>query len=194
MREIDAASLKAWQDALHWFLQCMTFATDRQLVLKSPTHTARIALLAEMFPRAKFLHIVRDPQTLFASTIRLWRVLDHAQGLQLPHFRDLEAYVIDAFCRMYTAFERDRRDLSADRIHDVRYEDLVRDPLGELERAYARLALGDFAEVRSSLQAFTSSKREYQTNRYQLNEETRQKIEQAWGFYAERYGYQLEQP
>lgn len=193
LHDLDAASLQAWQDALRWFLQSMTLATGRQLVLKSPTHTARVGLLAEMFPRAKFLHIVRDPPTLYASTLKLWRVLDRAQGLQLPHFRQLESYVIEAFCQMYAAFERDRQTLSADRVHDLRYEDLVRDPLGELERAYARLQLGDFAQVRSSLEAFTSSKREYQTNRYELDAETRARIERAWGFYAERYGYPREQ-
>ena len=94
---------------------------------------------------------------------------------------------------MYEAFERDRQQLPPERIHDLHYEDLVRDPLGELERAYDRLQLGDFAQVRSSLEAFTSSKREYQTNRYALDAETRARIERAWGFYAERYGYPLEQ-
>ena len=59
MQGVDDPTLQAWQAALRWFLQSMTYATGRQLVLKSPTHTARLGILAQMFPRAKFLHIVR---------------------------------------------------------------------------------------------------------------------------------------
>ena len=147
LQDVDAATLAAWQAALRWFLQSMTYATGRQLVLKSPTHTGRVGLLAQMFPRAKFLHIVRNPLTLYASTMKLWHVLDYAQALQRPHFRDLETYVLEAFCHMYRAFEHDRQQLDPSRIHDLRYEDLVGDPVVELEQAYARLQLGDFTPI-----------------------------------------------
>ena len=189
MQGVDDQTLQAWQAALRWFLQSMTYATGRQLVLKSPTHTGRLGMLAQMFPRAKFLHIVRHPLTIFASTMNLWRVLDHAQGLQRPHFRQLQAYVLEAFCRMYEAFERDRQQLPAERIHDLHYEDLVRDPLTELQRAYQQLQLGDFAQVRDRVAEFTSSKQAYQTNRYELDADRRQQVLREWGFYADRYGY-----
>jgi hypothetical protein len=142
-----------------------------------------------MFPRAKFLHIVRDPLTLFPSTMKLWRVLDDVQGLQRPHFRELQDYVLEAFRRMYAAFERDRQQLPPEQIHDLRYEDLVRDPLTELQRAYQQLQLGDFAPVRDRVAEFTSSKDEYQTNRYELDADGRREILREWGFYAKRYGY-----
>ena len=34
---------------------------------------ARIGVLAEMFPDAKFVHIARDPNEVYSSTERLWR-------------------------------------------------------------------------------------------------------------------------
>lgn len=189
LQDVDAATLAAWQAALRWFLQSMTYATGRQLVLKSPTHTGRIGLLAQMFPRAKFLHIVRNPLTLYASTMKLWHVLDYAQALQRPHNRKLETYVLEAFCRMYRAFEHDRQQLDPSRIYDLRYEDLVGNPVVELEQAYARLQLGDFAPIRERVATYTSSKHAYQTNRYELDESLRRRVLQVWGFYADRYGY-----
>jgi omega-hydroxy-beta-dihydromenaquinone-9 sulfotransferase len=33
----------------------------RRIVLKPPYHTARLHILREMFPEAKFIHIVQDP-------------------------------------------------------------------------------------------------------------------------------------
>ena len=38
-----------------------TLKYNRSLLLKSPPHTARIRLLLEMFPNARFVHILRDP-------------------------------------------------------------------------------------------------------------------------------------
>jgi hypothetical protein len=53
-------------------------------MLKSPTHTARLHILREMFPQAKFIHIVRDPCEVFSSTVRLWRALFETQACQKP--------------------------------------------------------------------------------------------------------------
>ncbi len=56
-----------WQQSFLWFLRKVTYAqlpADRQpkqLLVKSPVHTARIPLLLQLFPAAKFIFIHRDP-------------------------------------------------------------------------------------------------------------------------------------
>ena len=118
-------------------------------MLKSPTHTARVRTILEVFPDAKFVHIVRDPLVLFPSTVRLWKSLSEVQGFQIP--RDdagwIEGHVLDTFVRMYECFEQDRELVPPGRLIDVRYEDLVADPVGKMRDIYRRLDLGDFAEV-----------------------------------------------
>ncbi len=112
-----------------------------------------------MYPHARFIHIVRNPLSIYPSTIKLWEVLDEAQGLQCPHNRQLKAYVLAAFERMYKAFEEQRAELRSDQIFDLRYEDLVQDPVAVLEQAYKHLQLGDFEVVRPQLQEMTRAKR-----------------------------------
>src|SRR5262245_34196813 len=53
------AALASWQRAFRRLLQALTFKTPRRLVLKSPTHSCRIKTLLELFPDARFAHIVR---------------------------------------------------------------------------------------------------------------------------------------
>ena len=78
----------SWQQQEHWirnlrgFLKAVTFASPKPLVLKSPTHTGRISLLASAFRGAKFVHITRDPRLLLSSTMRLWRLLEENQSLR----------------------------------------------------------------------------------------------------------------
>lgn len=187
--EVSPKDLEQWKRCLTRFLMGLTYDSGKRLILKSPTHTARIGLLAEMFPKAKFIHIVRHPLSLYPSTIKLWRVLDEAQSLQRPHFRDLKPYVFRAFRRMYDAFEQQRQQLADNQITDIRYEDLVQDPVSVMERTYAHLELGEFDTVREKLETYARGQRSYQTNKYDLTNEYRDEILEHWGHYAHRYGY-----
>lgn len=186
---VSNTELDRWKKAFLTFLKGLTLDMDKRLILKSPTHTARIGLLAQMFPRAKFLHIVRDPLAVYPSTLRLWRVLDEAQSLQIPHHRNLDAYVLEAFQKMYRAFEQGRDQLSPNQIYDIRYEELVADPARELRQAYEALDLGDFDAVAPRLTEFVGAKREYRTNRYELSPEVQNEVLSHWGDYASKYGY-----
>ena len=187
--QLDDGELERWKRALMRFMRLVTFRTPRRLIMKSPTHTGRIKPLSEMFPEARFVHIVRDPYVLFPSTIRLWKALYSVQGLQLHDGEGLEQYVFDSLDRMYRGFQRQREQIDPARICDVRYEDLVRDPVGQVGRVYERLDLGDFSTVRSKLQAYVQDAKEYQPNRYELPPELRAQITQRWGDYIDRYGY-----
>ena len=72
-RDCAPAEIARWQTALHWFVQKLTYKHGRPLVLKSPCHTARIRLLLEVFPDAKFVHIHRNPYDVFHSSLHLLR-------------------------------------------------------------------------------------------------------------------------
>ena len=53
-----------------------------RVVLKSPPHTARLALLMKEFPEASFVCLHRDPNNVLPSTAHLWRETGRSQGLQ----------------------------------------------------------------------------------------------------------------
>jgi hypothetical protein len=123
------AELDRWKQTLRRFLAMLAVRDPRRPVLKSPPHTARVGVLADMFPESRFLHVVRDPFVVIPSTLRLWKSLHDVQSLQVERGATLEEYVFAAFAEMHDAFERDRATLPADRLHEVRYEELVADPV-----------------------------------------------------------------
>ena len=107
-RGVSEPAVNRWKRALLWFLKCITLQNPKRIVLKSPPHTCRIRALLEMFPKAKFVHIVRDPYVLFPSTVNLWKRLYRDEGLQMPTCEGLEEHVFTTLTRMYDAFDRDR--------------------------------------------------------------------------------------
>jgi hypothetical protein len=180
-----------WKRALFGFVQNVATVRNRRIVLKSPPHTARIRTLLEIFPDARFVHLVRDPLSLFPSTVRLWRSLSEVQGLQAPTKLDewLEESVFTTLQRMYAAFERDRQLVPPGHLVDVRYEDLIADPKREMRRVYEELGLGDFRRVEPGIDRYLAEQKDYRTNRYQLPPEIESQIRDRWRGYFERYGY-----
>ena len=173
------------------FLALLAVRDPRRPVLKSPPHTARMAVLLEMFPEARFLHVVRDPFVVFPSTMRLWRSLHHSQALQVDPGDSLERYVFAAFDEMYAAFERDRAVLPPGRLHEVRYEDLCADPVGRMREAYDSLELGGFDRVLPDFEAKARSMKQYRTNTYNHDPRIVAAIADRWRPFIDRYGYQV---
>jgi hypothetical protein len=179
----------AWKRAFLLLLRRITFRNPKRLVLKSPTHTCRIRTLLELFPDARFVHIVRDPYVVFPSTVNLWKSLYRTHGLQKPTFAGLEEHVFATFTHMYEKLEEGRKLVEPSRFYELRYEELVRDPLGEMRNLYDHLGLGEFEAVRPRLEDYLVKNREYRTNKYDLPPNLRAEIARRWGDVIRRYGY-----
>jgi hypothetical protein len=164
----------------------------RRLILKSPPHTCRIPTMLELFPNARFIHIIRDPYILYASTLKLWRTMYTTQGLQRPTFAGLEEYVLQNFEKMYRCVERDRPLVRDDRWFEIRYEDLVRDPGPILESLYSALNLGDYAIARPEIEQYLAAVRDYAPNKHHLSDSDRLLVTERWGNVIQRYGYELQ--
>jgi hypothetical protein len=191
LRTLPNAERETWKRTWREFVQRIALRNNRRIVLKSPTHTARVRTILEVFPDAKFIHIVRDPLVLFPSTVRLWKSLGLVQGFQIP--RDdaewVEDHVLSQFVRMYECFEQDRELVPPGNLIDVRYEDLAADNVGQMRAIYERLGLGNFAEVEPALLRRTMKTRDYRTNKYQLPPDVADKVRGRWAPYFQRYGY-----
>lgn len=192
MEGLTAEESERWKNGFLSFLKSVTMREWRRIVLKSPPHTARIRVLLELFPNAKFVHIYRNPYSLFPSTMNLWRRLSTDEALQIPAHQGLEEYVFETFEKMYRHFEADRPLIPAGNFTEVSYENLVSDPVGEMERIYRELGLDGFESVRDRLRRFIRERSGYQRNRFDLDPATKREIGRRWRFFFDRYGYPIE--
>jgi hypothetical protein len=186
---LSEPEVQRWKAGLEWFLKRITFRNPKRIILKSPPHTGRIKTLLELFPDARFVHIVRDPYALFGSTVKLWKTLYKFQALQEPNHDCLEEYVFSCFERIYEKFQRDRELVDPARFFEVRYEDLVRSPIEQMRALYEHLGLGDFDTALPKLQAYFKDREDYRTGTYPIPDELRERIDRRWGPYMRRYGY-----
>jgi hypothetical protein len=193
LQDLSPQARRRWKDAFFRLMQGLTLGKGgRRLILKSPPHTCRIPTLLEVFPDARFVHIVRDPYVVYPSTLHLWRISYCLHGLQRPSWKDLPEYILETFVRMYDRLEERKRLIRPGRFHELRYEDLVRDPIGQLRTLYGALDLGDFEPARPSVEAHLAGLKDYVTNRYVLTPAERRTITQRWGAIIRRYGYTVQ--
>ncbi len=182
---------RAWTTAFVAFLRRLTYRDPRRLVLKSPTHSCRIPTLLQLFPDALFVHIIRDPYVVYSSTVNLWKTLYQTQGLQVPTCVGLEDHVFTTWLHLYDRLERGKALVPPAHFHELRYEDVIRDPVGEMRKLYDRLGLGSFDIVLPRLEAYFKANTNYQTNRYRpLDPALQAEITRRWGNVIRRYGYE----
>jgi omega-hydroxy-beta-dihydromenaquinone-9 sulfotransferase len=174
--------LADWKRTFRRFVQALTFRDPRRLVLKSPPHTARVPVLRAVFPEARFVHIVRDPYVVFASTVNLWKSMSRRHGLQTPRDeRVIREKVFHEFRVIYDRLEEAKPAIPPGHFHEVRYEELVQDTPGEMRKVYEALGLGGFDDYRPRLEEYLRKQAGYETNKYQLTDADREEVTRRWG-------------
>lgn len=189
-RGVPQAEVAEWQAGLLHFARKLTVKYGRPLVLKSPPHTARIKLILEVFPDARFVHIHRDPYAVFLSTRRMVEVAGSLMKLQRLDRDRLDQRVLARYVELYDAFFEERHLIPAGRLHEMGYQALEGDPLAEIGRMYEALDLPGFPAFLPRLQAYRESILNYRKNAHpDLPEPLRAEIRQRWQRSFQEWGY-----
>ena len=178
-------------DCIMYFFKSLTCRSDRQLVLKSPPHTARVRLLLEMFPDAKFVHVSRHPYKVVPSTMRLWAISDKIHGFHLPKYDDdqLMEHVARAKAALYGAYFRDRELMSENQLAEISFESLIADPVATIEKVYDQLQLSGVDDVLESTRLYFDQRKGHKQNKHDFDH-LRERIDSQWSDYMQLFNYQ----
>ena len=90
---------------------------------------------------------------------------------------------------MYRAYFSDRKLLGRENLVEIRYEDLVVDPLETMAQLYDQLDLGEFSRVLPRLQQAASEKKDYKTNNFSRDASESFPKPQTFKQYSSCFGY-----
>ena len=180
-----------WKEALLLFLKKLTIKYDRPLLLKSPPHTCRIGVLLDMFPDARFVHIHRHPAAVFQSTVLTNQALLKLTALQSASPADWSRRAIVRYRTMYDKFFEEKILIPTGQLHELSFEDLERDPVGQVASIYAGLKLEGFAQMEGSLRQYVESLRDYEKNQFaDLSPELLSELGREWRRCFDEWGYE----
>jgi len=185
----SAEDQELWWNTFEYLLRLLTLEQKKAMVLKSPTHGFRMGTLQRRFEHARYVVIERNPYEVFASNLKLWRTLVDRYGLERCSDIQLEQFVLASYTlhqqKVWEGTERSRAGCVA----EVRYEDLVKNPIEQISRIYSKLDLGDFSAVLPRLEEHLASVASHQRNRLRLSRSQKEKIDSLWGEIIHRRGY-----
>ena len=91
---------------------------------------------------------------------------------------------------MYDAFFEERGLIPNGRFHEVGFEALEVDPVGQVRGIYEALDLPDFGDVEPELEAYVGSISGYKKNTFpELGDDRRRRVVEAWRRSFEEWGY-----
>jgi len=187
---LDEKEIAIWKKNYMYLLKAVTFANNgKRLVLKNPANTARIKQLLEMFPDARFIHIYRNPYLVYYSTKKMrTRVLD-IFALQKTTAEDIENHVINDYIRLMKRYFEDEDKIPRSQLVEIRYEDLIADPISQMKQIYGKLGLDGFKDSKRFMEQYLGRQAEYKKNVHEIDKEKIEFIGKQWGFAIKRWGY-----
>lgn len=183
--------LDKWKEVYLKFMKTVTFENSgKRLILKNPPNSTRIKQLLELFPNAKFIHIYRNPYKVYLSTKKMrTKVLDKL-ALQNAYEDEIEDQVINNYIRLMKSFFKQKNMIPIKNFVEISYEDLVANPLRQVQFIYDKLGLDDFEKAKPYFEKYLDSKKNYKTNVYNIDKEIIDKVKDKWSFTIDKWNYE----
>jgi len=182
--------IKKWKKSYYFLLQKTTYSMKgKQLILKNPANTARIKMILELFPEAKFIHIYRNPYDIFLSSQNFFKRGIRPFMLQKVSDQEIEDYIFYVYKDVMKCYFKEKNLIPKGNLIDIKYEKLEKDPLNEIEKIYSNLNLSGFSNAKPSFQKYIQSKKNFRKNKYEIDEEIIKKVEEHWDFTIKKWNY-----
>ncbi|PSN15446.1 sulfotransferase [filamentous cyanobacterium CCT1] len=187
------ADIERWKRLHRHLLQKVSVHQGhRPLLIKNPVYTGYIRHLRSLWPRAKFIHIYRNPYRVFVSARHYFTRLLPELALQDYGDLPIESLVLESYPFLLDALKNDTSDLLPNQFTELSFEALQSDPLGELKALFEQLELPGFEAAHPYFEAYLADLKDYQQNQYSLGDKTIRAVEDHWQPYIQRWGYRLE--
>lgn len=161
-----------------------------QFLSKNPPHTGRVREILEIFPKAKFIYLIRNPYTVFESTRSFFTNTIQPLKLQDISNEELEKNILEVYKRLYYKYEEDKKSIPEGNLIEIRFEDFEAHALEMTRKIYDTLSLPGFEEAEADITSYLNKKKGYKKNAYKYEDRTIELVEKNWDFAIRQWGYQ----
>ncbi|MFP6640667.1 MAG: sulfotransferase, partial [Myxococcota bacterium] len=135
---LSSADIQPIYDYHRRFLQLLQSRhRGERWVLKAPSHLSSLPLLFQTYPDARVVITHRDPLKVIASLTNLMATLQGMRSRKVDYEGIVAAMAFGlGYLLERSAALRDSGEVPAEQITDIRYTDLVTDPLGSVRGLY----------------------------------------------------------
>ena len=196
--EATEAERKLWKREFNWFIKKIMLQTGgKRVVVKSCTHTARVRMLLEMYPNARFIYIHRNPYEVFSSTLHMRSHTDWENFFHLPFEnweQERERVTLTLGQRIFERFIADRHLIPEENYYELAYTDLCGNEMEVVGDIWSKLRLGGWESSEPVLQQYVDSLKGYKRNKLQFDDRMKDMVYDQWREVFDTFGYDREYP
>jgi hypothetical protein len=189
LADMTADEQRRWKAAFVRLIKKLTVKTGKAICLKSPSHTFRVEPILELFPQAKFVFIKRSPYGVYPSMIHLRKTVFTENALGRPNFAGIEEDTLLSYKHCVEVFERTKSLIPPGQRHEMRFEDLELDPLGQMQQLYRALQLSGWPAEGAAIRQQLPELVRYRKNQFAMDEAEQARIEHLCREIFEIHGY-----
>ncbi|MHA1462796.1 MAG: sulfotransferase family protein, partial [Candidatus Heimdallarchaeota archaeon] len=184
-----------WRKRYDYFVKKMTLKYDgKMLFLKNPANTYRLKTILDMYPKAKFIHIYRNPYEMYSSTLRFFREVFAIYALQTWKDEDLQEGILENYKEMYVKFNEDRNLIPKENLVEIQYEEFLKKPMHFIEKVYKDLRIDGFEDTKDRFVKYVESQASYTPNKHKISDDIITRVNKYWDFIREQHGYEKLEP
>lgn len=191
MENVSKKEVDEWKKVYLYLLKKETlYRNGKRLVLKNPANTARVKLLLEMFPDAKFIHIHRNPYYLYLSMMKLlFSIVPYFCVQKPPVVDEVEKRVLQVYRRMYEKYFKEKKSVLRGNLVEVKYEDFIQKPLEGVKKIYSELNLKGFKKSENAFKKYIASQAHIKIQKYEIDKTLKEKVYKKWKFAFKEFEY-----
>jgi hypothetical protein len=154
---IDQTPIYEWHRLM---LQTLQWATPTEhWVVKAPSHLSALPLVFQTYPDARVVITHRDPLRVVGSLADTMATLHWMHSDRVAHETLVQFLCMGLELQMnHVTEERDSGTLPVGQIQDVLYENLVKDPVGTVEKLYDEWGLELSGEATKRITSYVESR------------------------------------
>ena len=142
------------------------------------------------YPGVEEIRQIAENDLDLACLMCLERTIDYIN--KKGYFLDpdtLDSLVLTRYRLMMERYFQQRELIPDENIAEVRYEDLVSQPLQQLRGIYVHLGLDGWENARPDIERYVDSLAGYQAGQYRFTQAEIEKVERHCGLAINRFGY-----
>lgn len=168
-----------------------TVSWQMQYLSKNPPHTGKVKVLTEMFPEARFLHLRRNPYTVFESSRAFFSETIRPLQLNSIPMEEMEQNILYAYRELYLAYEEQKHFIPEGHLVEVKFEDIEQNAYETVKEIYKQLSLPGWEEAEPYIRKYIDGQKRYRKNQYNYDPRTLKMVNDAIGDLIPGMGYEL---
>jgi hypothetical protein len=160
---------------------------------KNPCSLARISVLREMYPDAKFIFIYRNPYKVVESLYGFIYSIFPGVQLQTPAGIPDRDRIVSLYCETLRHYFKVRSEIDSSNLIEFAYEDMCRDIPGTIREIYSKLQLRGFEHALPRITSYLNDNGSNDRKPLVIPSETYRLLNQRAPDIFHELGYQMEE-